>query len=288
MKPTVFLSHSKADREFIEQVANDLRTARITVWYDEWEIPAGESFRKKIFEDGIPLSDVFFVYLSPAAVSSYWVTKEFDAAFIQEAGSRGIGLATFVSDESVRSTLSLDVQSLHSPVLNSHTYKQPMFNLISRIWEVMIRNSLRKSDESHRTKILELEKNNVELENRLLRLKSIGSVDLERAEKMLDQEKITFDGIELSLLELFQIVMTGLAAGTSSNGMSHTIAQHFDGPLNTGTSYLFRFPMAEPVGLLVINGLVSMRPADEHNYETYFLTDLGILLARELMMRRKA
>ncbi len=48
MKPRIFLSHSKADKMLIEKLANDLRSARIDVWYDEWEIPSGESFRQQI------------------------------------------------------------------------------------------------------------------------------------------------------------------------------------------------------------------------------------------------
>jgi hypothetical protein len=59
MKPRVFLSHSKKDRECIERIAADLRSARIDVWYDDWEIPPGSSLRAKIFEEGIPECDLF-------------------------------------------------------------------------------------------------------------------------------------------------------------------------------------------------------------------------------------
>ena len=48
MKPKVFLSHSHADKAFVEHVANELRNTRIDVWFDEWEIPPGESFRRQI------------------------------------------------------------------------------------------------------------------------------------------------------------------------------------------------------------------------------------------------
>ena len=88
MKPRVFLSHSKADRQFIERLANDLRAARIDVWYDEWEIPSGVSFRKRIFEDGITESDLFFVYLTAASAASHWSEREIDAAFVLDAEAR--------------------------------------------------------------------------------------------------------------------------------------------------------------------------------------------------------
>jgi hypothetical protein len=48
MKPKIFLSHSKKDKVIIEKVASDIRHCGIDVWYDEWEIPPGESIRKKI------------------------------------------------------------------------------------------------------------------------------------------------------------------------------------------------------------------------------------------------
>ncbi len=69
-KPTVFLSHSKKDRKFIEKIAQDLRKYRIDAWYDDWEIPPGKSLRKKIFEEGIANCNAFFVYLSLNSIDS--------------------------------------------------------------------------------------------------------------------------------------------------------------------------------------------------------------------------
>ena len=68
MKPRVFLSHSKKDEDFIIKIANDLRVAQIDSWYDDWEIPPGTSIRRKIFEEGIPNCDVFFVYIVVSCV----------------------------------------------------------------------------------------------------------------------------------------------------------------------------------------------------------------------------
>src|SRR5947209_231963 len=109
MKPTVFLSHSTHDRRFIERLARDLMEARLQVWYAGWEIPVGESFRRRIFEEGIPGCDLFFVYLTPASVKSYWVEKELDAGFIRDAEARGGFMALFVDAEETRQLLSLDL-----------------------------------------------------------------------------------------------------------------------------------------------------------------------------------
>src|SRR4051794_34340131 len=99
LKPIVFLSHTKSDRSIVERLATDLRLARIDVWYDDWEIPPGESFRRQIFEEGIPKSDLFFVYLTERSIQSYWVARELDGAFIRDAEARGGFLAFFVDSD---------------------------------------------------------------------------------------------------------------------------------------------------------------------------------------------
>jgi hypothetical protein len=71
-KPRVFLSHSKKDREFIERLAGDLRASQVDVWYDEWEIPPGDSLRGRIFGEGIIES-----------VNSFWCQRELDAAAVR-------------------------------------------------------------------------------------------------------------------------------------------------------------------------------------------------------------
>jgi hypothetical protein len=89
MKPKIFLSHNKKDKDFIKKLANSLRTGRINVWYDDWEIPPGASLRAKIFEEGIPGCDLFFVYLTENSINSKWVKQELDAAFVTELEGKG-------------------------------------------------------------------------------------------------------------------------------------------------------------------------------------------------------
>ena len=102
MKPRVFLSHSKSDREYIERLAMDLRSARIDVWYDDWEIPPGSSLRAKIFEEGITECDLFFIYLTKNSRDSSWVRWELDAAFVLELEKRGGFIAIFVDSDDTR------------------------------------------------------------------------------------------------------------------------------------------------------------------------------------------
>jgi hypothetical protein len=46
--PSVFLSHSHADKSFARRLAEDLRSAGAQVWIDEAEIQLGDSLINKI------------------------------------------------------------------------------------------------------------------------------------------------------------------------------------------------------------------------------------------------
>ncbi len=135
MKPRVFLSHSKADREYIEKIANDLKSAQLDVWYDEWEIPAGASLRSKIFDDGIAKCDLFFVYLTPNSIASRWVKEELDAAFVKEFESRAGCLALFVDSEHTRTRLGVDLKARKIPVIGESSYAQGLLQICAQAWK---------------------------------------------------------------------------------------------------------------------------------------------------------
>ena len=99
-----------------------MRYCGIDVWYDEWEIPPGESLRKKIFEEGITTCDVFFVYLTLNSISSIWVQKELDSALVHEIETKDGFLLLFVDKDSSREKLSIDLKALNIPVFNEKTY----------------------------------------------------------------------------------------------------------------------------------------------------------------------
>jgi formylglycine-generating enzyme required for sulfatase activity len=81
-KPTVFISYSHADREFVDRLAEKLKTSGVNVWIDKWMIKVGDSITDKINE-GIGASDWLIVVLSCASVSSKWVREELNAAMIR-------------------------------------------------------------------------------------------------------------------------------------------------------------------------------------------------------------
>jgi len=74
-KPRVFLSHSKADIEFIERVNQDLHRCQISPWLDSEEIRHGKPWLDAIFEDGIPTCDAVLVYFTESSLQSKMVKK---------------------------------------------------------------------------------------------------------------------------------------------------------------------------------------------------------------------
>jgi hypothetical protein len=74
--PTVFVSHSSRDRDFVE---NDLlpllHRYSINAWYSKEAIPSASVWEKTI-RQGLNSCEWFLVVLSPAAIQSEWVQTE--------------------------------------------------------------------------------------------------------------------------------------------------------------------------------------------------------------------
>lgn len=81
-KPTVFISYAHADSEFVDDLADRLKSSGVDVWIDKWKIRIGDSITQKI-NDGIGESDFLLVVLSNASVKSKWVREELNAATVK-------------------------------------------------------------------------------------------------------------------------------------------------------------------------------------------------------------
>lgn len=79
----IFISYSHSDREFVERLAKSLHESGEDVWWDRWEILAGDSLIDKIFEEGLVTAAAFVVVISPDSVKSKWVRQELDVATIR-------------------------------------------------------------------------------------------------------------------------------------------------------------------------------------------------------------
>ena len=275
MKPQVFLSHAKENRDFIERLANDLRVGRVAVWVDEWEIPPGESFRRQIFEDGVPNSDLFFVYLTPASAESYWVQRELDAAFVRDAESRGGFISTFVDSDETRKSLSVDLQALNSPVLNSELYERPIRQLIARAWEGLLLRRVEASQEERQVRVLELQRDNAELRARIAQLEAAGAIEAADITSLIIRlESTTYElgGQKFSLAELFARTANIIATGTNEQALVIRVGELTS--LKTGPSayQVGNYYSHDFLGPLIIAGLVRVQ-SFEASSDYYYLTD---------------
>lgn len=75
----VFLSHNRIDKEIARSLGAYLVLAGADVWFDEWQIQAGDSIPGKLNE-GLAEFDVFILLWSEKAARSNWVRREFEAA----------------------------------------------------------------------------------------------------------------------------------------------------------------------------------------------------------------
>ena len=88
----VFLSHSSNDKDVVKSIGYWLKKEKnINVWFDDWEMTAGDSLIVKISE-GIETADKLVVFLSESSVESEWVKKEVNNGVIMEiAQEKGFG-----------------------------------------------------------------------------------------------------------------------------------------------------------------------------------------------------
>jgi hypothetical protein len=74
----VFISHASEDKTaIVRQLANALREAGLSVWYDEFELKIGDSLRRKI-DRGLAKSRFGIVVLSHAFFNKGWPNYELD------------------------------------------------------------------------------------------------------------------------------------------------------------------------------------------------------------------
>lgn len=76
---STFLSHNKADKEVAREIAMFLAAEDVTVWFDEWEIAAGDSIVEKI-DEGLTDCSHFLILWSEHAAKSNWVRRELQSA----------------------------------------------------------------------------------------------------------------------------------------------------------------------------------------------------------------
>ncbi len=89
----VYLAHAFEDKHLVKPLAEGLMERGIEVWYDNWEIGAGDSLRRKM-EEGLGNCTHFVVLLSETSIKKPWVQEEIDAGLMRtvEGSAKFIGL----------------------------------------------------------------------------------------------------------------------------------------------------------------------------------------------------
>jgi hypothetical protein len=85
----VFISHSSKDKEFARRLAGDIQSVGHDAWLDEWEIKVGDCIVSGV-QKGLEDSTHVALVLSPDAVKSGWVEREWKDAYWQEVTSNRV------------------------------------------------------------------------------------------------------------------------------------------------------------------------------------------------------
>ncbi|ELK44159.1 toll/interleukin-1 receptor domain-containing protein [Halobacillus sp. BAB-2008] len=84
----VFISHSANDKDsFVNDLAEALKDANVSVWYDSDSIGWGKSIRQEI-DNGLAYSKYGIVVISPSFIEKYWTNYELDGILSKEGATK--------------------------------------------------------------------------------------------------------------------------------------------------------------------------------------------------------
>ena len=88
----------------------------------------------------------------------------------------------------------------------------------------------------------------------------------------------------LSAFEIFSLLSIELASGATLSRLNNVLLKYLKVPrFDFDNIYISDLETSGFIGKLIIWGLVKVQPASGDFYETYYLTDLGIKLARNFV-----
>ncbi len=111
MPDTVFMSYNKADKATALDIATFITIEDIKVWYDEWEISAGDSIVDKI-NSGLAECSHFLIVWSNNSATSNWVRKELSAALARGIKSGVPKVIPITLDETPLPPLLIDIKPI--------------------------------------------------------------------------------------------------------------------------------------------------------------------------------
>ncbi|MBN1452449.1 MAG: SUMF1/EgtB/PvdO family nonheme iron enzyme [Anaerolineales bacterium] len=131
----IFISYSRRDLAFVEQLAADLKATGLDVWYDLSGLEGGSRWSREL-EKAIRESQYVLVVLSPDSVSSKWVEEEF--LFASELNKKIVPL--FYR----QCSLPFGYRTLHFIDVQGSKYKQNFDEVLRAlgVWSVEHKESL--------------------------------------------------------------------------------------------------------------------------------------------------
>lgn len=107
----VFISHSGKDKEIAEEIAIFLVAEDIGIWFDEWEIAAGDSIPGKV-NQGLANCTHFLILWSKNSLGSSWVQRELNST-VSRAIESGVPIVIVVRlDDTAVPPLLADIRSI--------------------------------------------------------------------------------------------------------------------------------------------------------------------------------
>ena len=94
----IFISYAHQNKDFVMALVNELNSLGLDVWFDQWEILAGESIPEKLSQ-GSRETDFMLVIFSKASQISRWQQKEWEAKFIDEINTNKVSIIPIKIEE---------------------------------------------------------------------------------------------------------------------------------------------------------------------------------------------
>jgi TIR domain-containing protein len=107
----VFISHSSADKDFVQLVATELCKVAFETWFDKEQILVGDDVLDKLGE-GLQTMDFLVFVISRKALQSRWVDRELKFAARKEIENKQILILPFIIDDTPSTRLPWFIQHL--------------------------------------------------------------------------------------------------------------------------------------------------------------------------------
>lgn len=79
----IFISYSHENKEFVDNLANQLVQRNVNIWLDRWELSLGDSIIDKV-QEAVDGSSALLVIMSKASIASEWCKRELSSGFLRE------------------------------------------------------------------------------------------------------------------------------------------------------------------------------------------------------------